>query len=70
MPQHSLGIDIGGTFTDIMVYDHDSGRQWKVSALPTTIGPSPPLGPHREEILKELGYTEALIRALASEGAI
>jgi N-methylhydantoinase A/oxoprolinase/acetone carboxylase beta subunit len=28
MPQHSLGIDIGGTFTDIVVYDHDSGRQW------------------------------------------
>jgi len=27
MPHHSLGIDIGGTFTDIVVYDHDSGRQ-------------------------------------------
>src|SRR6266536_2786645 len=42
----------------------------KLSASPTTIGPSPLLGQHREEILKELGYTEAQIRALASEGAI
>jgi len=23
----SLGIDIGGTFTDIVVYDHGRGRQ-------------------------------------------
>ncbi len=28
MAHHSLGIDIGGTFTDIVVYDHDSGRHW------------------------------------------
>jgi N-methylhydantoinase A/oxoprolinase/acetone carboxylase beta subunit len=27
MSHHSLGIDIGGTFTDIVVYDHDSGCQ-------------------------------------------
>src|SRR5207244_11168261 len=25
---YSLGIDIGGTFTDLVVYDHDAGRQW------------------------------------------
>ena len=35
-----------------------------------TIGPSPLLGQHREEILAELGYTEAEIRALAADGAI
>ena len=46
------------------------GNPIKLSASPTTIGPSPLLGQHREEILKELGYTEAQIRALASEGAI
>jgi N-methylhydantoinase A len=27
VPHLSLGIDIGGTFTDIVVYDHDTGRQ-------------------------------------------
>ncbi len=46
------------------------GNPIKLSASPTTIGPSPLLGQHREKILKELGYTEAQIRALASEGAI
>ena len=46
------------------------GNPIKLSASPTTIGPSPLLGEHREEILKELGYTDAQIQALASEGAI
>ena len=46
------------------------GNPIKLSASPTTIGPSPLLGQHREEILTELGYTEAQIRALASEDAI
>jgi len=46
------------------------GNPIKLSASPTTIGPSPLLGQHREEILQELGYTETQILALASEGAI
>ena len=46
------------------------GNPIKLSASPTTIGPSPLLGQHREEILAELGYTEADIRALAADGAI
>ena len=35
------------------------GNPIKLSASPTTIGPSPLLGQHRDEILAELGYTEA-----------
>ena len=35
MPSYALGIDIGGTFTDIVVYDHDSGRQWSRKVLTT-----------------------------------
>ena len=46
------------------------GNPIKLSASPTTIGPSPLLGQHREEILEELGYTDAQIQALAAEGAI
>lgn len=46
------------------------GNPIKLSASPTTIGPSPLLGQHRQEILAELGYTEAQITALAKEGAI
>ena len=40
MPHHSLGIDIGGTFTDIVVYDHDSGRQWNRKVLTTHEDPA------------------------------
>lgn len=35
MQKHSLGIDIGGTFTDIVVYDHHAGRQYSRKVLTT-----------------------------------
>jgi len=47
-----------------------AGNPVKLSASPTTIGPSPLLGQHREEILRELGYGDDDIRALARDGAI
>ncbi len=42
MAHHSLGIDIGGTFTDIVVYDHDSGRASACSSngMPSAIRPA------------------------------
>jgi formyl-CoA transferase len=46
------------------------GNPIKLSASPTTIGPSPLLGEHRHQILTELGYSDADIAALAKEGAI
>jgi formyl-CoA transferase len=46
------------------------GNPVKLSASPTTIGPAPLLGQHREEILTALGYTSAHIRALEADGAI
>jgi formyl-CoA transferase len=46
------------------------GNPIKLSDSPTTIGPAPLLGQHREEILRELGYGDADIAALAKDGAI
>jgi formyl-CoA transferase len=46
------------------------GNPIKLSASPTTIGPSPVLGQHRRAILKELGYGDADIDALTEDGAI
>ena len=46
------------------------GNPIKLSASPTEIEPSPLLGQHRHEILKDLGYTDADIDALARDGAI
>ena len=46
------------------------GNPIKLSASPTAIEPSPLLGQHRHEILKDLGYTDAEIDALAHDGAI
>jgi formyl-CoA transferase len=46
------------------------GNPVKLSASPTTVGPAPLLGQHREEILTALGYTPAQIRALEADGAI
>jgi len=40
VPSYSLGIDIGGTFTDIVVYDHDAGRQTSRKILTTHDDPA------------------------------
>ena len=45
------------------------GNPIKLSASPTRIEPAPRLGQHRQEILKELGYTPAQIDALAADGS-
>lgn len=40
MPSYSVGIDIGGTFTDIVFYDHVSGRHVNRKVLTTHEDPS------------------------------
>jgi N-methylhydantoinase A len=40
MPRYSLGIDIGGTFTDIVVYDHERRQQINRKVLTTHDDPS------------------------------
>src|SRR5215813_255330 len=40
VPHYSLGIDIGGTFTDIVIYDHDAGRQASRKVLTTHDDPA------------------------------
>ena len=47
-----------------------AGNPIKLSASPTKITSAPLLGQHRQEILNELGYGEADIKRLESEGAI
>lgn len=38
--RYSLGIDIGGTFTDIVVYDHSEGRRFSRKVLTTHDDPA------------------------------
>src|SRR5262245_40739149 len=40
MARYALGIDIGGTFTDIVVHDHETGRRWSRKVLTTHDDPS------------------------------
>src|SRR4029453_17045177 len=40
MAQYSLGIDIGGTFTDIVIYDHDAGPRCTPKVLPPPDDPA------------------------------
>ena len=47
-----------------------AGNPIKLSASPTKITSAPLLGQHRQEVLKELGYTPAQIEALAADGSI
>jgi N-methylhydantoinase A len=40
MPPYALGIDIGGTFTDLVIVDHERGRQINRKVLTTHDDPS------------------------------
>ena len=40
MAAYSLGIDIGGTFTDLVAYDHDTGRRWSRKVLTSQDDPA------------------------------
>jgi formyl-CoA transferase len=46
------------------------GNPIKLSASKTSITPAPVLGQHRDEILRELGYSDADIAALTADGAV
>jgi N-methylhydantoinase A len=39
MSNYSLGIDIGGTFTDLVIHDHTDGRRWGRKVLTTHADP-------------------------------
>src|SRR5437773_7028166 len=40
MPRYALGIDIGGTFTDVVIHDQDRGQQWARKVLTTHDDPA------------------------------
>ena len=53
MAHYSLGIDIGGTFTDIVIYDHDSGRQVNRKVLTTHEDPARAVAAGVDALLRE-----------------
>ncbi|HEV8616539.1 MAG TPA: hydantoinase/oxoprolinase family protein [Methylomirabilota bacterium] len=50
---YSLGIDIGGTFTDIVVYDHARGRQLNRKLLTTSDDPARAVATGVERLLRQ-----------------
>jgi N-methylhydantoinase A len=55
MSEYSLGIDIGGTFTDLVIHDHDSGRRWGCKVLTTHADPQQGVVTGVRSILAESG---------------
>src|SRR4029453_12704806 len=55
MPSYSLGIDIGGTFTDLVVYDHETGGRWRRQVLTTHDDPARAVAAGVDAILREGG---------------
>ena len=52
---YALGIDIGGTFTDIVVYDHAGGRQYSRKVLTTHDDPARAVAAGVEGLLRRHG---------------
>jgi N-methylhydantoinase A/oxoprolinase/acetone carboxylase beta subunit len=59
--RYSLGIDIGGTFTDIVVYDHAEGRQFSRKVLTTHDDPARGVLVGVDQVLAEDGVPAAAI---------
>ena len=57
MSEYSLGIDIGGTFTDLVIHDHDSGRRWGSKVLTTHDDPQRGVVAGVRTILAKAGST-------------
>src|SRR5262249_29015906 len=55
MSEYSLGIDIGGTFTDLVIHDHGSGRRWSCKVLTTHADPQQGVVAGVRTILAESG---------------
>jgi N-methylhydantoinase A len=55
MSEYSLGIDIGGTFTDLVIHDHDTGRRWGSKVLTTHADPQQGVVAGVRSILAESG---------------
>ena len=55
MSGYSLGIDIGGTFTDLVIHDHDSGHRWGCKVLTTHADPQQGVVAGVRTILAESG---------------
>ena len=55
----SLGIDIGGTFTDLVVYEHGTGRQWSRKVLTTHDDPVRAVTAGVDALLRESGVDSA-----------
>src|SRR5215472_6793916 len=53
MAHYSLGIDIGGTFTDLVIYDHDTGRQVNRKVLTTHDDPARAVAAGVDALLRE-----------------
>ena len=45
---YRLGVDVGGTFTDLFLVDDENDRQWRVKTPSTPADPSPPTAKHDE----------------------
>jgi N-methylhydantoinase A len=59
MPRYALGIDIGGTFTDIVVHDHDTGAQQSRKLLTTHDDPARAVAAGVEAMLRDGGLDPA-----------
>jgi N-methylhydantoinase A len=59
MSRYSLGIDIGGTFTDVVAYEHESARGFSRKVLTTHDAPAQAVLEGIDEILRDDGLQAA-----------
>jgi len=61
---YRLGVDVGGTFTDLFLVDDDRARQWRVKTPSTPRDPSDGVLTGVERICAEAGIAPGDLRNL------
>src|SRR3954462_6870620 len=61
---YRLGVDVGGTFTDLFLFDDDRARQWRVKTPSTPRDPSDGVLTGVERICAEAGIAPGDLRNL------
>lgn len=59
---YRLGVDVGGTFTDLLLFDESDGRFWRAKVPSTPNDPSEAVISGTKRICAEAGISESAIR--------
>jgi len=67
-PSYRLGVDVGGTFTDVLLLEESSGQTWRAKTLSTPIDQSLGVQTGIDQILENIPQGSEIILQVVNHG--